>query len=827
MQARKMLKRYLGIAMAIFVLLSFMLFAVACDGDEKQPESDSVSESENNTNNGEDNTEITTEGESGGGEVDTSTTENKLAEYKITVVDKDGNPISGVQICVCSDSGCSSLNETNAEGKVTIKYYKGGNPYAHVLSSPEEYPANKDDKYYFEGDSVEVTIVLEKVCLHKYVTIPAKSPTCTEDGYTESEICEICGDVKVASKVQKATGHKPSAPTATCTKDQTCLVCKEVLAEKTGHVEEVVKGYAATHTENGLTDGIICSICKTVIKEQEVIVAKGEHTPQNGYPCKVDIYCTVCRELISKKEDVPHTPGAEATCTTAQKCTVCKNTLVKALGHLYEGIYDTNPCQRCEKAETAREMPEMVGFKFQTFGVGTVEKNFISESVGEFRSATVAAIDTVSGGVNFSSLYQSVSLLAKGYAGFSYKSTNKNVSAKNFGYYFDDNTEGLVTIKATTASKIDKEDKNEAEPSDVAGNKVKGFDIEIDTTGLSNGQHTVVFVAQIDNGICVKFAEWTINVTSKITTSDKPAANVIIISGQSNAYGASRWNGGIPSQLIDKTYNNVYIKANNINVDASGLWKSHFSTNGFESYKIGVGAEEYNGPNGARTSIGPEYGIVEYLTANGYADETPLYIIKFTAAGTFLNGQWFEGLYDTYDLVDDMGDYLYNQMVKYIDESIEYLSDDYNVQIQSFFWIQGESDSAQKNSADQYEAYEQMLVRAVRADFAMYASNDGISFINYAIQDTQEGSIKWTYSDVVNEAKRNNCGMMYNYDEKEYSENSNCNIKNSYLVYADTLTSKGTEGLEGDYAHLYGDSMIILGQLMGEGMLRLKGLINN
>ena len=57
---------------------------------------------------------------------------------------------------------------------------------------------------------------------------------------------------------------------------------------------------------------------------------------ENGSYDKV-VYCTVCGEEISREtvtvDALGHTPGAEATCTTAQICTVCNAVINGALGH--------------------------------------------------------------------------------------------------------------------------------------------------------------------------------------------------------------------------------------------------------------------------------------------------------------------------------------------------------------------------------------------------------------------------------------------------------------------------------------------------------------
>lgn len=93
--------------------------------------------------------------------------------------------------------------------------------------------------------------------------------------------------------------HVPG-PSATCTENQICIECEEILVPATGHRE----GDPAT-----------CS------------------APQS---------CVFCGlELAPKLE---HTPGAEATCTEPQLCSVCGSELAPALGH---SINSENACGIC------------------------------------------------------------------------------------------------------------------------------------------------------------------------------------------------------------------------------------------------------------------------------------------------------------------------------------------------------------------------------------------------------------------------------------------------------------------------------------------------
>ena len=63
---------------------------------------------------------------------------------------------------------------------------------------------------------------------------------------------------------------------------------------KVDHTPVAVPGYGATCTENGLTDGVVCSECGTVITAQETIPATG-HVDADG-----DNACDVCGATIKK-----------------------------------------------------------------------------------------------------------------------------------------------------------------------------------------------------------------------------------------------------------------------------------------------------------------------------------------------------------------------------------------------------------------------------------------------------------------------------------------------------------------------------------------------
>ncbi|MBR3595860.1 MAG: InlB B-repeat-containing protein, partial [Clostridia bacterium] len=112
-------------------------------------------------------------------------------------------------------------------------------------------------------------------------------------------------------------------------------------------------GCAATKTEKV---GVTAHTPKAAVIENNV-----EPTCTEGGSYETVVYCSVCNAQISrKKTEVAakgHTPGAAATCTADQKCTVCGTVLTEKLGHDYKALvtaptctekgYTTHTCDRC------------------------------------------------------------------------------------------------------------------------------------------------------------------------------------------------------------------------------------------------------------------------------------------------------------------------------------------------------------------------------------------------------------------------------------------------------------------------------------------------
>ncbi len=196
-------------------------------------------------------------------------------------------------------------------------YAQAGYDYEYFLK-PEFEDHTTDDEYLsnefkaaYPMSETEYAICTE----HTAEVIPAVDATCTETGLTEGSKCASCGKMIVKQETTPALGHDEVAHEAqapTCIESGweayvTCSRCdyttyKEIAA--TNHPNrQTIKGKAATCTETGLTDTEMCLDCNLMLEPQELILALG------------------------------HTPGAAATCTTAQVCGVCGEELVAALGH--------------------------------------------------------------------------------------------------------------------------------------------------------------------------------------------------------------------------------------------------------------------------------------------------------------------------------------------------------------------------------------------------------------------------------------------------------------------------------------------------------------
>jgi len=179
--------------------------------------------------------------------------------------------------------------------------------------------------------------------------------TCTAVG-TKVQKCAECGTVMATQEIP-ALGHDyvgtiTTQPTCTTkgVKTYTCANCGDTYTEELaelGHTpgaavtEDKIE---ATCTEDGAYNMVVyCATCGEKLSTTPYTITAFGHTPGADATCTEDQTCTVCGEILTAK--LGHTPGADATCTEDQVCTVCGEILTAKLGHDYDSVVTAPTCE--------------------------------------------------------------------------------------------------------------------------------------------------------------------------------------------------------------------------------------------------------------------------------------------------------------------------------------------------------------------------------------------------------------------------------------------------------------------------------------------------
>ena len=263
-----------------------------------------------------------------------------------------------------------------------------------------------------------------------------------------------------------------------------------------------------------------------------------------------------------------------------------------------------------------------------------------------------------------------------------------------------------------------------------------------------------------------------------------PAGNgkrvkVILLMGQSNATGVGR-----VQYLKDNTTPEQFAKYES----------------GFDSVHINYMVDNYtNSSHGEFVNVdlgcsanadifGPEVGMAERFS-EVWGDEEVI-ILKYTYSGTSLYYQWLA--------YGNRGS-IYKAMKMYVDTYMTALRDaGYDARIGAICWMQGESDSFEPAVYRRYYKVQSNFVSYLREDFAKYAEDGGICFIDAGISD----SPCWPGYRAVNRAK------------KTMAEESDMNY---YFSTIDEGLTYGIEPFDSpDLAHYGALSTLKLGHLFGD-----------
>ncbi|MBQ8164248.1 MAG: hypothetical protein IJZ94_00325 [Clostridia bacterium] len=282
----------------------------------------------------------------------------------------------------------------------------------------------------------------------------------------------------------------------------------------------------------------------------------------------------------------------------------------------------------------------------------------------------------------------------------------------------------------------------------------------------------------------------------KLYNEPEKPAKIIILAGQSNAVGATL---KTPLRLkLDDTerYNKMKKGFENVKIayfaEAGGAegQEGTFRTNIDFTAEGAQSLDDVFVPtdltNSWTTSMfGPEIGIAEYLSEK-YPDET-FYIVKVAKGGISIKDSW------------ENGDYCYEKLTDMMEICCDSLkAEGYTPQLISICWIQGENEGMNKVAAGKYGEYLSDVAERMRTDFAEYAPNGMIPFIDAGISD----SPNWKFYKEVNDAK------------KAFSETSDLNYY--FSVIDEGLEYSNEPAKNPDLAHYDCVSVVKLGTLLGE-----------
>ncbi len=229
----------------------------------------------------------------------------------------------------------------------------------------EHYTCTLCGKYFVKvgEDMVEVDWedISSPVLVHKWSDWFVKPATCTEEG-GEMRYCALCGKTEHRGETIDATGHNLThheAVASTCevagnSEYWSCDRCGLYFSDGQGsqpieenswilplaeHTEETIPGKAATCTETGLTDGVKCSVCGTVLVAQQEIPATGHTvvTDEGKAPTCTETgltegsHCSVCGTVLVAQQEIPATGHTyDAVTTKNNVCTVCEHEITQA-----------------------------------------------------------------------------------------------------------------------------------------------------------------------------------------------------------------------------------------------------------------------------------------------------------------------------------------------------------------------------------------------------------------------------------------------------------------------------------------------------------------
>ena len=294
--------------------------------------------------------------------------ENGVAYIRLRdeTVKEDGSCGCG---CGHKDCGC---HDKNCGGNCCNRPCDGHN-FTFLDSTTPTCQSLGYDRYLCTNCGTIEKRDYESALGHAWQSVVIREAACDVDGKV-MELCSRCGEVKVTATPKGEHSFTTYPVAATCTSSgytvKECTICGERSIEDI--TETLAHNYEAHVTPATCVAGghtiHLCAGCGSSFTSdytEPLGHAWDEGTPVTGATCggdgMMEYRCTRCdyRRLEGVSSE-GHTPGAAATCTTAQHCQVCGVVLAEALGHNYKDTvtvptctergYTTHACTRCGKS---------------------------------------------------------------------------------------------------------------------------------------------------------------------------------------------------------------------------------------------------------------------------------------------------------------------------------------------------------------------------------------------------------------------------------------------------------------------------------------------
>ncbi len=231
----------------------------------------------------------------------------------------------GTKTAVC-DNGCGATDtlptpKTHVYGELSSNQ-DGHFHVCEVCGTPDKTEAHTPDA---SGNTCTACGYILHV--HNPIEMQTKPATCTDDGYKAHWHCDVCDKnfttkdctAEAGDVVIKALGHDPrhieyKAPTCTAQGNEECWYC------------DTCDKYFSDKA------------CETPLSDADRILGVTKHSYDSAWVADSANHWHKCScGAIDESTKAAHTPGAAATETTDQVCTVCNYIITPALNHTHSG----------------------------------------------------------------------------------------------------------------------------------------------------------------------------------------------------------------------------------------------------------------------------------------------------------------------------------------------------------------------------------------------------------------------------------------------------------------------------------------------------------